>query len=79
MNQASPDVAVSSPPMMLRKVDLPEPDGPRMTRNSPRDAREVDAAQRLHFHFAAAIDLAQALDAEDGLGRWSRHCHGLQP
>ena len=31
----SPDVAVSSPAMMLSKVDLPQPDGPTRTVKSP--------------------------------------------
>ena len=30
-----PEVAVSRPPMMLSNVDLPEPEGPRITTSSP--------------------------------------------
>jgi hypothetical protein len=31
----SPEVAVSSPAMMLSNVDLPQPEGPTRIRNSP--------------------------------------------
>ena len=47
--------------------------------NSPRDAVEVHAPQGLHLDVARPVDLAKSGHAEDGLGRWSRHCHGLQP
>src|SRR5665213_2788375 len=33
--QISPEVTSSSPAIILRSVDLPQPDGPTMTRNSP--------------------------------------------
>ena len=30
-----PPVGLSNPPIMLKKVDLPEPEGPMMAMNSP--------------------------------------------
>jgi hypothetical protein len=36
-----PDVGLSSPPIMLKKVVLPEPDGPMMDKYSPRRTSSV--------------------------------------
>ena len=51
--------------MMWKSVDLPEPDGPMIERNSPRLHVQIDAAQRLHIHLADAVDLAQVADLDD--------------
>ena len=52
---------------MLSSVDLPLPDGPSSTTNSPAYSIEVDAAQRVHLDLAHAVDLADVTRAEDGL------------
>ena len=43
----SPPVTVSRPAIMLSSVDLPQPDGPTSTRNSPSLERDVDALEDL--------------------------------
>ena len=49
---------------MLSRVDLPQPDGPTRTRNSPSLERDVDALEDLD----AAEALAQAVDFEERHG-----------
>ncbi len=43
----SPPVTVSSPATMRSSVDLPQPDGPTMTMNSPSSMSIVDAVDHL--------------------------------
>ena len=49
----------SSPAMMLSSVDLPQPDGPTSTVNSPGLDLEVDALQHLD-RAEALVDVADA-------------------
>ena len=51
---------------MLSSVVLPLPEGPTKTTNDSRVDREVHAADRLHFDFAAAIGLDQAFGTNQG-------------
>ena len=55
---------------MFSSVDLPLPDGPSSTMNSPRRDVEVDVAQRVHGRLAGAVGLAQ------GAGRQHAVAHG---
>ena len=54
---------------MLSSVDLPLPDGPSSTTNSPAYEVEVDAAQRVHLDLAHAVDLGEAPGDEHGGSR----------
>ena len=54
-------VASSSPAMMRRSVDLPQPDGPTKTTNSPSCDLEVDVLQ----HLGRAEGLADVFELED--------------
>ena len=49
-NQYSPDVGLSSMPTMLRKVDLPQPEGPIIATNSPVRDLQVHVAHRRGLH-----------------------------
>ncbi len=51
--------------MMWNRVDLPEPDGPTMERNSPGLNVEIHAAQRRHVHLADPVGLAQVAGLDD--------------
>ena len=45
---------------MFSSVDLPLPEAPSSTTNSPREQVEIHAAQRVHLDLAHPIDLGQA-------------------
>ena len=55
---------VSSPAMVLSRVDLPQPDGPTSTRKPPFSSVEVDALEDLD----RAEALLQAGDFQKGHG-----------
>ena len=67
---ADPDLAVSTssrPAMALSSVDLPQPEGPSSTRNSPRSTSSSQAVEDAH-------GLEGHRDVADGDG-----AHGGQP
>ena len=51
---------------MFSSVDLPLPEGPSSTTNSPAEQIEVDAAQRVHVDLAHVVDLGDLAGNEDG-------------
>ncbi len=51
---------------MLRKVVLPEPDGPVTATNSPWLHVDLEAAQRVRLDHVGAVDFAQVLHAQHG-------------
>src|SRR6266481_3162124 len=57
--RTSPDVCRSRPAMILRKVVLPQPDGPSSTRNSPSrtDRLMPSTAGRLQLPLPIAINV----------------------
>ena len=60
--QTSPAVISSSPAIMRSSVDLPQPDGPTKTTNSPSSIVEVDALDDLGRLAEGLLDAVQ-LDA----------------
>ena len=52
----SPEVGASSPAIMRRSVDLPQPDGPTSTTNSPSSIDEIDVGE----HLRRAVALVDA-------------------
>ena len=59
-----PPVGVSSPPIRLSRVVLPEPDGPIRATKSPLRDVEVDAVQHLDALAAAPVGLGDAADLD---------------
>ena len=53
---------------MFSSVDLPLPEGPSRTTNSPLVQVDVDAAQRVHLDLAHSIHLGQAASAITWVG-----------
>ena len=61
----SPSLIVSSPAIVLSRVDLPQPDGPTSTRKPPLSSVEVDALEDLQRAEALASD---ALISRNAIG-----------
>ena len=60
----SPAVIVSSPAMVLSRVDLPQPDGPTSTRKPP-----FSSSRSMPFRISTRAEaLLQACDFEEGHG-----------
>lgn len=61
-----PPSAPSSPPMRLRNVDLPEPEGPSMTHTSRADLGG-DAVKHLDARLAVPVVLHKPVNYQVGL------------
>ena len=64
---------MSSPPMRLRSVVLPEPLGPMSATNSPAAMSRLRLSQHGHVLLAAGVVLDDIAQAHDGLA------HALAP
>ena len=58
---------------MLSSVDLPLPEGPSSTTNSPAKSSRSTPAQRVHLDLAHAVGLGETLGLEHNV------CHGSHP
>ena len=65
--QTSPELGRSSVPMMLSRVDLPDPDGPTIATYSPRRTVEVHAVEHLG-RWIAGVHLVHVDQTEDLVG-----------
>ncbi len=61
-----PSVGVSRSPSSASSVDLPQPEGPEMERNSPLRDVEVDAVERVRLEVVRVEDLGDAREADHG-------------
>ena len=59
-----PVSGASSPPATCRRVDLPAPDGPVTTTNSPASKVKSKSTSTLHLLVAPAVRLADALELQ---------------
>ena len=67
--RSSPEVIVSSPATMRSAVDLPQPDGPTSTRNSPSAmsrSRSMTAATPLGYTFVTLSMVTAATGTSSG-------------
>ena len=54
--------------MMFSNVDLPEPEGPSSTTNSPSFSVEIHVVERVNLDFAHVVDLGELAYLEER--RW---------
>src|SRR5690606_25968132 len=62
-----PDVGVSMHPIMLRMVDLPDPEGPVIEMNSPFSYRKGDAPDSVHLRLPQRVHFGHVDQFDDYL------------